>query len=207
MKADRIVLSAGGGSVTSKQCAISSERGFSLLEMVIAVAITLILASFAVSNLLTFKAGYDYNTAARELAAVTQKARGAATSSDTRYRIAVDFANLQYQMDGCSVPNRPAKTCTTWTMATDPGLIVLPPGVSLTTSGISSPPPGFGTSVSQAQYVIFNSRGVQVDDNGNPVDANCVYLQGKLKPPVAVCTTLSGRTGVYRLTGTVWSEQ
>ena len=49
VKADRIVLDAGGGSVTSKQCAISSERGFSLLEMVIAVAITLILASFAVS--------------------------------------------------------------------------------------------------------------------------------------------------------------
>jgi prepilin-type N-terminal cleavage/methylation domain-containing protein len=193
--------------VTSKEWAIRSERGFSLLEMVIAVAITLILASFAVSNLLTFKAGYDYNTAARELAAVTQKARGAATSTDTRYRISVDLANGQYQMDACTTPNRPAKTCTAWTIAPDPGLIVLPPGVTLTTSGISSPPPGFGTSVTQAQYVVFNSRGIQIDDSGNPVDARCVYLQGKLKPPVAVCTSLSGRTGVYRLTGTVWNEQ
>jgi Tfp pilus assembly protein FimT len=184
-----------------------SRAGFSLLELIVVVSITIILATMTVSGFLTFKAGYDYNTTARQLAAVTQKARGAATSQDTRYRVNIDQANSRYQMERCSSPNRSTLNCDAWTMASDPGLIIIPRDVHLTTSGITSPPPGFGTGVSQSQYVIFNSRGIQVNSSGNTVNASCVYLQGSLKPPTAVCTTLAGRTGVYRFTGGVWVEQ
>ncbi len=180
------------------------QRGFSLLEAIIVVAVTLVLTAMAAKGFQSIKNSYELNTATREIASLAQLARGRATGRATRFRVLIDTSDRSFKMQSCTA--RSTNTCTTWTDDTQSQSGVLPASVSFITSGVSPAPQG--SSVTYPTDFTFNSRGLQVNDTGVPVDNRCFYLQGQQVGRImAVCTTLTGRTVVWRLSGSTWEQQ
>lgn len=180
------------------------QAGFSLLEAIIVVAITLILVAITSKAFLSVRNNYNVSATARQIASWAQVARGKATGRDTRYRVEVDATNRVYRIQSCTA--RSGDTCTTWTADAGTTDMPLPSGVTFSTSGISAAPAGHSLT-SANTTMVFNSRGLLVDDSGDPLDSRCFFLQGSTNNPFAVCSNLPGRTATFRLSGTTWSAQ
>ena len=204
------------------------SSGFSLLEILIVVAIMMVLIAFAVPQLLNATYNYRINGSARQVQALVYLGRVKATSRNSRYRLHVDTTATPntYELDVLCGPTASAAACTSWSLEAQAAVTPLPTGVSFSTSGLSTVPPLTPAPTmtagvpDQATDLIFNSRGLLLDpstDAGPPLcttsactPANgtyCFYLQGTKARPIAICTVLTGRTTFWRLNGATWEEQ
>lgn len=175
------------------------QRGFSVLELVVVVAITLVLVALTGKAMFSAVNAYRVSSSARQIASWVQVARMKATARDTRYRIITSGRTYSMQ--------RYNRGSSAW--EDDPGTvaITLPPGVNFSaTTPVSLSTPPEGSTLSQATDMTFNSRGLLVNNSG-PIDRQCLYIQGQTTQPYAVCTTLPGRTTVYRWNGSVWQRE
>lgn len=195
---------------------LTRSRGFSLIEVLIVVAITLVIIALAAPQLRTAVNNYRINGTARQIQAVAQLARVKATSGNTRYRVHRDTDaatsagtyELQRCMDSATSRTNP---CATWQLDATAAVTFLPTGVTFSTYGISAGPPIAPGAPVQATDVVFNSRGLLFDEtalpNGAPASNRCFYLAGTKTRAVAVCSVLTGRTVLYRLYGSAWELQ
>jgi type II secretory pathway pseudopilin PulG len=187
------------------------QGGFSLLEAVIVVAVTLVLVGLTGKAMFSARENYNLTTTARQIASLAQVARTRAMAGDTRFRVVVDATARTYRTEKCS--KNPAGTACVdpWPVAAGTAPVLLPPRVSFSTTSpvsISAPPPGNGTAVTQATEMTFNSRGLLFDSaSGQPTDTRCFYIQGNSKRPMAVCSTMMGQTSVFQLVGSEWKRQ
>lgn len=187
-----------------------NQRGFSLLEAIIIVVVTLVLVALTGKSMLSARDNYNLTTATRQVASVVQLARTRAMSHDTRYKVVIDTTARVYRMEVCN-KNSANTACDSWSPDATSGSVPLPPTVdfSITTPvSVTAPPPGSGTTVTQATEMAFNSRGLLFDITANaPTDTRCFYIQGNNKRPMAVCSTMVGQTNVFRLYNGNWQKQ
>ena len=186
--------------------------GFSLLELVIVVAITLVLATMAIPQFLTALNNYRINDAGRQLQALATLAHVKAAAQNTRYRVLIDTTAGTYTLQNCTddVTTR-TNPCTTWGLDPTSAAITMPRSITFSTTGITTAPPVTCTTppcttVTQAASMVFNSRGLLFDEAANaPANNRCFYLAGTGARAVAVCSVLTGRSIVYAKTSsTTW---
>lgn len=188
------------------------HRGFSLLEALIVVAVTLVLVAMASKGFLRAQYTYSINSAARQVGSVIQLARSKATARNNRYQVQIDTTSGTYSLMYCSAQNLTATpvTCDAYALDSPTAQTNLPAGVTFVVpAGVTVAPVGAGAP-SQAANMTFNSRGLLIDNSSpTPIDLRCFYLARTGVKAMAVCTTLSGRTAIYALNaaGTGWNEQ
>jgi type II secretory pathway pseudopilin PulG len=187
------------------------QGGFSLLEAVIVVAVTLVLVGLTGKAMFSARENYNVTGAARQIASLAQVARTRAMAGDTRFRLVIDTTARTYSAERCN-KNTSGTGCDSWSVAAGTAPTVLPPRVNFSTStpvSISAPPPGNGDPPpTQATEMTFNSRGLLFDTtSGQPTDTRCFYIQGNNKRPMAVCSTMTGQTSVFQWVGSEWKRQ
>ncbi|HOO41083.1 MAG TPA: prepilin-type N-terminal cleavage/methylation domain-containing protein [Syntrophales bacterium] len=77
---------------------IGKRRGFSLVELMIVIALIGILSSIAIPSWNRYRQNADLKTAARGIAGDVFNMKQRAVSEQTRYRIIFDLANHRYQL-------------------------------------------------------------------------------------------------------------
>ncbi|HBH87412.1 MAG TPA: hypothetical protein DDY17_07415 [Syntrophaceae bacterium] len=80
------------------------KKGFTLVELVIAIALVAIISAIAGLNLYTFTLNRNLKSAARAIASDFFLCKGKAISENTKYQIAFDVANGSYTIQ----PGTPA---------------------------------------------------------------------------------------------------
>lgn len=174
------------------------ERGFSLIEAIVIVAISLILVAMTGKAMLDAMENFRVDTAARKIAALVQVAHMKAPARATRYRVAINTTTNRFRLERYN-SGWEADQGTDW--------VSMDTNVVFSTSGVSVAPPEV-TSVSQAAEATFNTGGMLCDtSSGALINGACFYLKGNTNRPAAVCTNLVGRTQVYRLANGTWTAQ
>lgn len=183
----------------------SHERGIGLVELVIAVMIAVVIVAMAVPSIIATRRNYRALGDARDVAAQVLLAKMRAASDFTQTRAYFDTAANTFRLEIWD------KTNNVWNIDNPTGTYKLSSGVTFSTGGQTNPPPntqgaigqaakcmtgtagpppspGGGTVISNSSAcVVFNSRGIPVDNNGNPTGNDAIYI-------------FDGSNGVYATT-------
>lgn len=149
----------------------ATERGFSLIELLIVISIVLIMSRIALTNMSNMMAAYALDGAARGLAAMLQRTHFNAISDTTPYRV------LIYPSSSSSTPNayklkratpNPPFALAAATIFVDlGGTIPMPTGATLSTSA---------PAINGIPTITFNSRGDVVDVSGNLIGSELYIM-------------------------------
>ena len=187
------------------------RAGFSLLEMIIVVVVTLVVAAIGIPKFLTLVNVYRINDSARRLQSIATLAHVKAAARNTRYQVSVVSGSttsyvLKYCQGNVLLTSGCTTCCATWVTDATSATQILNGGVTFSTGSLTTAPP-VASSVAQASEMTFNSRGLLFDESANaPADNRCWYLAGTNAKPMAVCTILTGRTLVYQYNGVDWLQ-
>lgn len=118
------------------------DKGFTLVEMMVVIAIVGIVSAIAIPNMFSFTAGMRLRSASRDLYSNYQQARIKAIRHNTRW--AIRFTASGYQVENCGADN----SCT---VVTDNTIIK--------TVNISNEYPGVSITNITNVVVEFNSEG------------------------------------------------
>lgn len=169
------------------------SRGFTMLEIVLVLAIGLIIAAMALLGLRSAQRGYRAPGDARALANQLQVAKMKAASSFTRVRLNADLVNGTYQLETLD------RATNNWNA--DGAALLLTQGVTYSFGAAPRVPPALppAAPLAQNEPIIFNTRGMPVDNNGNPVGTYALYVTDDERHTFAVTITASGQVQVWRL--------
>ncbi|MBI2817406.1 MAG: prepilin-type N-terminal cleavage/methylation domain-containing protein [Acidobacteria bacterium] len=166
----------------------NTERGVSLVEMLIVVALAGIILRMAIPALISTRRNFRISGDARDLTSLLVLAKMRGASNFTRTRVYADTAANTTRVEVWN------KTSSSWD--TEGSDQILQPGISLGFGSLASPPPntqasieqapqcldGSGTAIANSTCILFNSRGVPIDASGAPTphvmyitDGNAVY--------------------------------
>lgn len=180
-----------------------AERGFTMVELVIIIAISLVMVALTGKSMVSAVENFKVSTAARQVMASVQVAHLKAPANNTRFRVRIDATAGTWVLERCTAP------CTDTTgWSTDQGYvpITLPQNVRFSAAGITVIPPD-QSSVAQATEMTFNTMSMLCTGSGQPASGRCFYIQGSSDRPMAVCSNMVGRTALYRLYNGVWELQ
>lgn len=118
------------------------DKGFTLVEMMVVIAIVAILSAIAIPNLFSFAAGMKLRSASRDLYSNFQQARIKAIRHNSRW--AIRFNASGYQVENCGADN----SCT---VVTDNTIVK--------TVNMSKEYPGVSIINTSNVLVEFNSEG------------------------------------------------
>lgn len=185
-----------------------NARGFSLLEAIVVVAITMVLVALTAKAMFSALNNYNVASTARNISSAVQLARIKAAKSETRYRVTV--TTTTFRTEACTAQDfstNPA-TCSAWDLDQGSSDMAFANGVVLATSGITTAAPNDTSGPNYGTDMTFNSRGLLWDTANKQTQNNsCFYLQGKGTRSYAVCTTMVGKTTIYVLNGSTWATQ
>lgn len=175
------------------------NAGFSMIELVIVVAIMLIVAAFAVPNLTAMLRAYRAMNNARGIAAQLSLARMRAASTSAPARLNFNLAANTYQLELCT------SLCNTAgaTYAPEGGVQVLSQGVTFGAGGVGTPPTGL-PAVAQSALITFNSRGISVDGLGAPIGTAAIYITNNSGAVYAVTVSIGGQPTARLHSGSTW---
>jgi len=178
----------------------AGSRGFSMIELVIAVGVMLVVAAIATPSVMRSIRAYRVGAVATDVANFIQRTRYEAIRRNTVTTSRAQIANNQWQVwidynnDTVVDANEP--------------FILLPADMAFIGSGSvpSTASMGYPTTRLIAGSISFDSRGtlsfggaapaVMLTFVGNPNDPSAGYR--------AVAVTPSGKTKVWRSTGSTW---
>lgn len=84
----------------------ASQKGFTLIELVIVMALVGILLAFALPQYLSWRKGAAYNNAAYQVVAALRQARSLAVSDKREYRVEFDISAGDYRLTRGDRANR-----------------------------------------------------------------------------------------------------
>ena len=200
--------------LAADQMNCTSARGFSLMEMLMALAVMAVLAAIAVpmmSNALKYE---KISGDARDISNDISVAKMRAAAKFTQARIYADLSGNQYRLQTCNDPT--TLPCQAWT--TENSWVGLSSTTSFGFGSVSSAPSNTQTTIGQATLckdgspladvansacVIFNSRGIPVDPSGAPTGGYALYINdGNFCYGITVAATGFIRTWRTNLTAT-----
>jgi len=182
-----------------REVGLGSSRGFSFLELLFALGIMAVLLAVALPSLVGANRTFRLEGSARAISHQLALARMRAASQFTKSRLTANLTAGSYQIEVCTVKG--ATNCTTFTA--EGGAQFLSTSVSFGLGALTTPA-GTQTSIAQDSSIIFNSRGIPVDDAGAPTGESVLYLTNGAGAFYAVSVSASGGIGVWRYTGTAW---
>jgi len=91
------------------------QRGFSLIELLVVVALVGILAAIAFPSFTDWRRNMEYKSAARDIASILRDARQRAIATNREHRVEFDTANRRYRLTGGNL----ASGSTAWTVVKD----------------------------------------------------------------------------------------
>lgn len=146
------------------------QWGFSLIELMVVVAIILILGSIAVPTLVSALPGYRLRTCSRQLCTHLRQARSRAIKENRKIFVRFDTAARRYTVDTI-------------------GSVTLPDGITFGRGRATKPAgttfPADGVSFN-GNRVAFNPRGIISSNSGY------IYLQNQEQDVCAVGATTAG---------------
>jgi prepilin-type N-terminal cleavage/methylation domain-containing protein len=158
----------------------NSGKGFSVLELVVVLGVVGVLLAVAVPKMGVFGGPDD----ARNLSNALSLAKMRAASNFTQARLYVSVGGRSQHVETWSKTAVPPD----WVAVTGPTL--LSNGVAFTFGSVGTPPPNTQPAVAQAPLcldkdlnaiagtacVVFNSRGIPVDNTGTPTNNDALYM-------------------------------
>lgn len=168
--------------------------GFSLLEVTVVLALVLVLSMVSVQALRSALGSTRLQGDATAISRLLQLTRLRAGSelTRTRLRLATDAYIVELFDEASS----------TWIPAG--GITPLQAGVSFGAGSVTTPPPGLA-SVTPTHPVMFNSRGMPIDNSGVPTGEYAVYLTDGDRV-VVVRVSLGGRPSTLEFREGAWAE-
>ena len=180
---------------------LGTRRGFSLIELLVVVALAGVLAAMAVPSMTSAARGYRLAGDSRTLAHTLSLAKMRAAAAFTRVRLRANTGARTYaieEWDGSAWVARG-------------GSQSLSPGVRFGFGGLASAPPNTQTAIALSPAcfdaatppapiagtacIVYNSRGVPVNSTGAPVGGNGLYLTDG----IAVYGSMVAATGLNTL--------
>lgn len=177
------------------------RRGFSLIELVVVLTVTMILAAIMIPNVTTFLRSYRSSSNARDIASQLALAKMSAAAGFTQAELNCTLAGTSCQLAVCTTKG--ATVCTTYTNQGGP--ILLSQGMSFGYGSITTPA-GSQTTISNSNPIVFNSRSIPIDSSGAPTGNDALYLTDSKGDTYALSVYVSGRVAVWRYTGSAWKS-
>ena len=166
---------------------LRSQKGFSLVELMVVVAITVILGMIAVPTLVTTYPIYKLKKTSRDLCSNLRKARSMAIKYNRDVVIVFDVVNHTYSIDG----GEPIELESGILYGAGSATAAAAPDNSLPDDGVSF----------EDNQVTFNARGLVTP----PTNRGNVYVcNAKGGACCAGVTTIAGNIALKQWTGTTW---
>ncbi|MEI6245424.1 MAG: prepilin-type N-terminal cleavage/methylation domain-containing protein [Acidobacteriota bacterium] len=193
----------------------SLASGYSAIELLVVLALVSTLAAMSVPMSMSMVDDYRLSGDAHSVSNSVALAKMSAAAQFTRARLYVDLNTGQHHVEIWRKTGAPG-----W--VADSGVTLLAPGISFGAGAIGTPPPNSQAAVSQAPAcrdnagaaiastacVLFNSRGISVDEAGTISAARLLYLAG---PTGVFAIVVSGTSQlqVWRISpgGGTWVQQ
>ncbi len=159
-----------------------TDSGFSLVEVLVVMAVIGILASFAVPVVSNTISGYRLRNEAKTISNLVGLAKMRATSQFSRARVYGDLGTNQYSLQLWD------KTNNRW--VTEGVTYTMPFGVRFGFGVLDTPPPNTqpaiamatqctnnaGAVIGNTNCIVFNSRGIPITAAGAPLGGNAFYM-------------------------------
>jgi len=200
-------------------CSLRTDsRGYSLVEMLVVVGITTVVAAMAVPMMSGAVANFRVSGDARAVASAVGLAKLRAASDFSQARLFVDLNGRTFHVETLQ------KAPVAW--VTEGGTTSLSNGVTFSFGAATSAPPqatlaqasacvtAAGAAIANTACVLFNSRGIPVDPAGVPPNVgaptgnDAVYLTDGAAI-FGVTLSATGQSKLYRtnVSSTLWSLQ
>ena len=185
----------------------NNARGFTVIELVVTIAITLLLAAFAIPNAVAALRAYRLSSSARAAAHQLSLARLRAETEFTNAQLVVDPATNSYSVQLCNAAGK-ADNCTAAGDYDNEGTQFLPSGISFG-FGPAAVPAGGQALLQQTLQTRFNSRGIPVllDGSGNTNPNDVIYVTDGVANTFAIGVTVGGHVRVWRYNMGGWYQQ
>ena len=180
-------------SVTRRASRNQRQRGFSLVELVIAIFIIIIVAGIAIPKVMTITQDVRMASDIRSISAQIFLARMRAAAAGARSRLNFNTTANTYQIEVLNAG--------TWTIYG--GTINLDTGDTFGYGSITTPA-GQQSSIAQTTPIYFNSRGMATDSSGNATANSAIYFTNIRGQYAAIAVSIAGQPTSYTYTGSAW---
>jgi len=198
------------------------ERGFTMIEMLLVISISIILVAFTAPKYLTIRNSLRASGDVRSIEDFTGQAKLRAASDFTHARVYADLNGNTFQLQdwykagnsgsGCwVVDSDPTNTCITYTSSAPSGAVVnLSQGDTFGYGTLSAGPTtgqttigqaancldNSGTAINNTACIVFNSRGIPINASTlAPVATDALYLtNGTVVDGITISATGSLQT-------------
>jgi len=174
-----------------------ASRGYSLVELVIAVLIIIIVAGIAIPKVVSVTQDVRMANDIRSISAQIFLARMRAASAGAKSRLNFSTSANTYQIE---VYN---SSSSTWVLYG--GTTNLAPGDTFGYGSITTAA-GSQTSIAQTTPIYFNSRGMATDSSGIVTANSVIYLTNIRGQYAAVAVSIAGQPTSYAYTGSAWVQ-
>jgi Tfp pilus assembly protein FimT len=175
-----------------------STGGFSVLELLLVVAIVIIIAGMAIPKMMSMVQNFRTAGDARDLNGVILMAKMRAASNYAQARVHADLDSQTFWVEV------EPSGATSWT--TEGGTQFLSTGVAFGFGSLSTPPSNTQATlalapacpgISNTACIVFNSRGIPVDSTNTPTANDAFYVtDGRSVTGVTVLAT--GLSQIWR---------
>ena len=178
----------------------NASRGYSMVELVIAVLIIITVAGIAIPKIVTVTQNFRLENDIRSISAQIFLARMRAASAGTNSRVNFNTSANTYQIE---VLTSGTLTSGTWTIYGGTNNMEI--GDTFGYGSITTPA-GQQSSIAQTTPIYFNSRGIAVDTSGNATASSAIYFTNVRGQYAAVAVSIAGQPTSYIYGGSAWVQ-
>jgi Tfp pilus assembly protein FimT len=179
--------------------------GFTVLELVVSVAVILLISGFALPGALATLRAYRLAGSTRAVAHQVSLARLRAETDFTNAQLVINPATNSYSLQVCNAAGK-ANNCTTAGDFNVESTLFLAKDISFG-FGAAPAPAGGQSPMQQTLQTRFNSRGLPVLLNGSTTPNDVIYLADAQGNAYAVSVTVGGHVRVWQYIRGAWVLQ